>query len=128
MSKTTGNLYRNTSFRNGGRKAGAGVDYDDYSEESMGHSLGDHWEPARFPHDGENPEELNGPVLVYRAGDDLADMDYYELRLCGVVKCCGTIPMLGYPPEQLRQMLRDGYRLYRNGKQVKVSELEEMYG
>lgn len=79
MSETTGSLYRNTSFRNGGRKAGA--------------------------------------------GDDPAEMDYYELRLCGVVKCCGTIPMLGYPPEQLRQMLRDGYRLYRNGKPVKVSEL-----
>lgn len=127
MSKTTGNLYRNTSFRNGGRKAGAGVAYDDYSEESMGHELG-HWEPVRFPSDGENPEELNGPVHVYREGDDPEKMDYYELRIGGVVKCFGTIPFLGCPPEQIRQMIRDGYRLYRNGKQVKISELEEMYG
>ena len=35
MSDKTGNLYRTTSFRNGGRKAGIGTLYDDYGMNRM---------------------------------------------------------------------------------------------
>lgn len=47
----------------------------------------------------------------------------YELRQGKVVKCRGTVPLLGYSPDTLRQMYKDGYRLYENGKLVKVSAL-----
>lgn len=65
MSNKTGNMYRNTSLRNGGRKAGTGIISDDYSEESMGR---DHYRSVlvRFPSDGIKPEELNGPVICYK--------------------------------------------------------------
>lgn len=63
--RTTGNLYRNTSFRNGGRKAGYGVLHDDYSEESGNRDYEKH-SAVRFPNDGIKPEELNGPVITYK--------------------------------------------------------------
>ena len=67
MSKNTGNLYRNTGLRNGGRKAGYGMYEDDYSEES-----GDrHYrlrERVRFPNDDTKPEELNGECIVVNPG------------------------------------------------------------
>lgn len=67
MQTKQGNLYRNTSFRNGGRKAGIGITEDDYSEDSGGYSRYRH-EKVRFPHDGINPEELNGECVVVQKG------------------------------------------------------------
>lgn len=57
-----------TGLRNGGRRAGAGVAYDDYSEESFGRGRVREFEPVRFPHDGDNPEDLNGPVIIVQKG------------------------------------------------------------
>lgn len=71
MSKNTGKMYQNTSLRNGGRKAGIGTAYDDYSEESSGRGTSDCgsvW--VRLPHDNIKPEELNGPVIVVQKGRD----------------------------------------------------------
>lgn len=65
MNENTGNLHMNTSFRNGGRKAGVGITHDDYSEES-GNPDYCRYEPVRFPHDGIKPEDLNGPVICYK--------------------------------------------------------------
>lgn len=62
----SGAVMTNTSLRNGGRIAGAGTAYDDYSEES-GHCPGPGKHSAgavRMPHDGENPDDLNGPVII----------------------------------------------------------------
>lgn len=67
MSNKTGNLYTNTSFRNGGRKAGYGIIHDDYSEESGNRSYERH-ERVRFPNDDVKPEELNGPVICIKKG------------------------------------------------------------
>lgn len=67
MSKNTGNLYINTSFRNGGRKAGIGIIYDDYSEES-GIPDCEIYEPVRFPHDNIDPKELNGECVIIKKG------------------------------------------------------------
>lgn len=69
MTDKTGNLYRNTSFRDSGRAAGMGCLYDDYSEESGGKEYED-YSPVRLPHDGIKPEELNGPVICYKGGAD----------------------------------------------------------
>ena len=67
MTDKTGNLYRNTSLRNGGRKAGIGSLYDDYSEDSGECDFEKH-QTVRFPHDGVKPESLNGPVICYKGG------------------------------------------------------------
>lgn len=65
--KKTGRQYMTTSFRNGGRRAGIGALYDDYSEESGGKDYGKPtW--VRFPHDNVDPEDLNGPVICYKEG------------------------------------------------------------
>lgn len=66
-NRKTGNLYRNTSFRNGGRRAGIGTLYDDYSEESGGKNYEKHC-MVKFPHDNVDPEELNGPVICVKEG------------------------------------------------------------
>lgn len=66
MSDKTGNLYRTTSFRNGGRKAGIGTLYDDYGDESYGYVGQAGSVRVRMPHDGVKPEELNGPVICYK--------------------------------------------------------------
>ena len=66
MTNETGNLYLKTSFRNGGRTAGAGTLYDDYSDESYGYVGQDGSVRVRLPHDGVKPEELNGPVICYK--------------------------------------------------------------
>lgn len=63
--KKTGNLYRNTAFRNGGRKAGSGVLYDDYSEDAYTPDC-EQCVHVRLPHDGIPPEMLNGPVICYK--------------------------------------------------------------
>lgn len=64
----TGNLYRRTSLY-GGHVAGDGILCDDYREQSGGRDCdpGTVW--VRLPHDGVNPEELNGPVVCYKAGE-----------------------------------------------------------
>lgn len=66
MSDKTGNLYRTTSFRNGGRKAGIGTLYDDYGDESYSYVGQAGSVRVRMPHDGVKPEELNGPVICYK--------------------------------------------------------------
>lgn len=68
ITKNTGKLYRNTSFRNGGRSAGEGVLYDDYSETSGNRDYEKHGE-VRFPNDHIKPEDLNGPVICYKRGE-----------------------------------------------------------
>ena len=65
--RKTGRRYINTSFRNGGRKAGYGVTHDDYSEESGNRDYEKH-EKVRFPNDNVKPEELSGPVIVIKRG------------------------------------------------------------
>ena len=67
MTDKTGNRYRNTSFRNGGRIAGMGMSYDDYSEESGGCGYGGTVR-VRLPHDNVKPEDLNGPVICVQKG------------------------------------------------------------
>lgn len=65
-----GRAYQATSFRNSGRRAGAGVLYDDYDEESCPgytqYKRIDRTE-VHFPNDKAKPEELNGPVICYKA-------------------------------------------------------------
>lgn len=63
--RSTGNMYRNTAFRNSGRIAGYGMNHDDYSEES-GNPNYEKRDPVRFPNDDVNPEDLNGPVITYK--------------------------------------------------------------
>lgn len=65
--KKTGRQYMTTSFRHGGRRAGIGTLYDDYSEESGGKDYGKPtW--VRFPHDNVDPADLNDPVICYKEG------------------------------------------------------------
>lgn len=45
--------------------------------------------------------------------------DLFEIRRAGAVICFGHIPNLGYAPETLKDMARNGMHLYRNGKRVK---------
>ena len=49
--------------------------------------------------------------------------DYYELRRGREPLCSGTVINLGYSPELIRDMARDGIYLYKNGKRVKVCEV-----
>ena len=65
--RRTGNMYRATSFRNGGRKAGYGIVHDHYDEES-GNRDYERRERVRLPHDDVKPEDLNGPVIVIQKG------------------------------------------------------------
>ena len=75
MSKYTGNQYRNTSFRNGGRKAGIGTLYDDYGDESgySGQRFGT--VKCRFPNDDKKPEELNGECIIVQKGKKKNDSE-----------------------------------------------------
>lgn len=59
----------NSAF-NIGRVAGDGIASDRYDEES-GYVLGPKsraYGRVRFPHDGEKPEDLNGPVIIVQKG------------------------------------------------------------
>jgi hypothetical protein len=47
-------------------------------------------------------------------------MDNYEIRRQGYVVCHGSVKNLGYSPELLKDMARNGLYLYINGKRVKV--------
>lgn len=69
-SESTGNLYRNTSFRHGGRKAGDGIISGDYSEDAGWDGVCHGSVRVRLPNDGVKPEELNGPVLIYAPGEE----------------------------------------------------------
>ena len=64
----TGNLYRRTSLY-GGHVAGDGIMRDDYSEQSGCVDYDPGTVRVRLPHDGVKPEELNGPVVCYKAGE-----------------------------------------------------------
>lgn len=57
-----------TKFRNGGRRAGAGVAYDDYSEESGNKDYEGVRPLVRFSTDHTKPESLNGPVIIVQEG------------------------------------------------------------
>lgn len=72
MSNYTGNLYKGTSFRDSGRKAGTGINEDNYSEESgfSGWHRDRSCERVRFPNDDIKPEELNGPCVVVKKGKE----------------------------------------------------------
>lgn len=61
------NKYMNTSFRNGNRKAGMGMLYDDYSEEEREWS-GKGCVMVRLPSDKVAPESLNGEVIIVQKG------------------------------------------------------------
>lgn len=47
--------------------------------------------------------------------------EVYELRREGVTVCTSSMPLLGYSPGQIKQMEKDGLRLYRNGKREKAA-------
>lgn len=61
----TGKMYLKTSLNNGGRRAGDGILYDDYSESSYGPKYCEYTR-VRLPNDNIKPEELNGPVICYK--------------------------------------------------------------
>ena len=62
------NEHLHTTLANSGRAAGAGISYDKYDDES-GHRPGPRdTGRVRFPSDGVNHDELNGPVIVVRTG------------------------------------------------------------
>ena len=65
MSNNTGKLYLLSSFPHGGRRAGSGMSYDNYSEDAMGGCVGGGGSvKVSLPHDGVQPEDLNGPVRI----------------------------------------------------------------
>lgn len=49
---------------------------------------------------------------------------YYEIRRGKETLCSGTAPNLGYSPEYLKEILKAGYSLYRNGKRVKLCDIQ----
>lgn len=84
--KTNGNMYRGTSFRDCGRRAGTGISEDNYGDESgPGKRKYEEWKPVRLPHDGEKPENLNGPCIIVQAGKEkepkLKVKSYEEARM-----------------------------------------------
>lgn len=67
MRSKEGNMYTNTSFRNGGRKAGYGIVHDLYDEES-GNRDYEKRDRVRFPNDHIKPEDLNGECVIVQKG------------------------------------------------------------
>jgi hypothetical protein len=65
--RTTGAQWFRTTL-GGNHIAGHGCMEDDYSEKSGCKQYEKKWEQVRFPHDNTKPEELNGPVICYKAG------------------------------------------------------------
>ena len=49
--------------------------------------------------------------------------DYYEMRRGRELLGSGTVINLGYSPERIRDMARNGIYLYKNGKRVKLCEV-----
>lgn len=67
--KNAGRAYVNTGFAHGGRRAGHGMNEDDYSETSFGgRARARDRGLVRFPNDDCDPEDLNGPVIIVQAG------------------------------------------------------------
>ena len=63
----TGKLYYTTKMRGqGGRRAGDGILYDSYSEESWGGGYPGRYGTTRvrFPNDDVKPEDLNGECII----------------------------------------------------------------
>lgn len=56
----------------------------------------------------------------YRTGNDV-----YELRGPGGVAETSRIPFLGRTVAQLKDMAKDGYILYINGKKAKLKDITE---
>lgn len=68
------NEHMKTTLRNGGRIAGIGILYDDYSEDSYGGYCNFSAGRVRTASDSMTPEEraeLNGPVITYQKEDKL---------------------------------------------------------
>lgn len=65
--RKTGRKYSYTSFRNSGRKAGDGILYDDYSDESGNRDYEKH-DKVRFPSDNIPPELLSGECVIVKKG------------------------------------------------------------
>ena len=63
-----GKQFMLTDFRHGSRRAGIGIAYDDYSEESGNKSCELRRPMVRLPNDKKNPEDLNGPVIIVQKG------------------------------------------------------------
>ena len=63
ITDKVGRLYTITGLNGGIRRAGMGIEMDDYSEESGNPERYDHT-LVRMPHDGIDPESLNGPVII----------------------------------------------------------------
>lgn len=53
-------------------------------------------------------------------------MEVFELRRGRQVLCRGTVPWLGYSKARLRMMYRDGCVIYRDGKRVKLCDIEAL--
>jgi hypothetical protein len=68
ITNKSGKMYITSSLTGSGRRAGSGVEMDDYSEESGGRDYND-YRPVRMPHDGVDPETLNGPVIIIREAE-----------------------------------------------------------
>ena len=65
ITKNSGRQFLLTNFDYGGRRAGAGVLYDDYSETSGCKDYEKH-DMVRFPNDKVKPEDLNGSVVIIK--------------------------------------------------------------
>jgi len=49
--------------------------------------------------------------------------DNYELRRGREVLCRGTVKNLGYTKARITELYKAGYRLFKNGKVVKLCEV-----
>lgn len=83
--KNTGNLYRGTSFRDCGRRAGNGMSEDNYDDESRPKQAYKEPTPVRLPNDRDDPETLNGPCIIVQPGKPktakLKAVSYEESRI-----------------------------------------------
>ena len=52
----------------------------------------------------------------------------YEIRRSGQTLCRGSVPGLGYSPEVLKDMEKNGLHLYCDGKRVKKSSVNGTKG
>lgn len=66
--KNAGKAYTQTAFAHGSRRAGHGMNEDDYSETSFGGGKVRDRGLVRFPNDDRDPEDLNGPVIIVQEG------------------------------------------------------------
>ena len=66
--RRTGAQLLRTTLAGGKHIAGHGCIEDDYSEKSGCRQREKPWEKVRFPNDRQNPEDLNGPVIIVQKG------------------------------------------------------------